>query len=117
MIGRYLIVTMAFVFGAAMPLGALTGEAENPAVVRDEDLVVMTVSEDDDDDTNDDSNSGFTSGQNSNDKTNSKHTAVTKDKDRSSGDLTRDKTKDGPGGKKRDWTKNKTNDNSKRDTR
>lgn len=116
MIGRILIAVMAFAFGAALPLGALTGEAEAPAVKRDEELIVMTVGDDDGgDDTN--TNSGFTSGVDSNDKTNSKHTAVTKDKDRSSGDLTRDKTKDGPGGKKRDWTKNKTNDNTKRDTR
>ncbi|HEX6261284.1 MAG TPA: hypothetical protein VF097_00395 [Actinomycetota bacterium] len=116
MISRILIAVLAFAFGAAMPLSALGGEREE-AVVREEDLWEETAYSLDDDDDTDDSASSFTSGINSNDKTNSRHTPVTRDRDRSRGDLTRDRTKDGPGKSKRDWTKNKTNDRSRNDTR
>ena len=42
---------------------------------------------------------------------------VSRDRDRSRGDLTRDRTKDGPGGSKRDWSGGNTNDRSRNDTR
>ena len=44
-------------------------------------------------------------------------TPVTKDTDRSVDDLTKDRTKDGPGGKKRDWSRHNTNDGSRNDSR
>jgi hypothetical protein len=65
----------------------------------------------------DDTDSGFTSGADSNDRTNSRHTNVTRDKDRSRGDLTRDRTKDGPGGPTRDRSRHQTNDRSRNDSR
>ncbi|WP_166140799.1 hypothetical protein [Nocardioides ochotonae] len=50
------------------------------------------------------------------DNTNSRVTAVSRDRDRSRGDLTKDWTRDG-GDKTRDRTKNSTNDRSRNDTR
>ena len=41
---------------------------------------------------------------------------MSRDRDRSRGDKTRDWTKDGKG-KRRDWSANKTNDRSRNDTR
>lgn len=52
----------------------------------------------------------------SRDKTNSRVTPVSRDRDKSRGDLTRDWTMDG-GDRTRDWTANSTNDRSKHDTR
>ena len=52
----------------------------------------------------------------SNDGTNSRVTPVSRDKDRSRGDLTKDWTRDG-GDRTRDWSRNTTNDKSRNDTR
>lgn len=60
--------------------------------------------------------SGFTSGVNSNDNTNSRHTAVSRDRDKSRGDKTKDWTRDG-GDRTRDHSANRTNDRSRNDTR
>jgi hypothetical protein len=85
--------------------------------------------EDDGDDTDDDATDGNTgdvntddpTGEdgptNSNDATNSVRTAVSRDEDVSRAGLTRDRTMDGPGGMKRDWSDNRTNDASVGDTR
>lgn len=101
---------------------------------RDDDRadVVSTVDDDDDDDTNrtngdatntvnGDSNNtnntaGDTSGVASNDNTNSRVTGISRDRDISQGDRTRDWTRDG-GDKTRDTTANATNDKSRNDTR
>lgn len=109
----------------ALPLTSAT--AEDTAVKRDEDTPdVVLVADEDDDDTvdrvaatrsRDSSRSRNTSGVDSNDGTNSRHTAVSRDRDRSRGDKTKDQTLDGPGGKKRDWSANRTNDRSRNDTR
>ncbi len=48
--------------------------------------------------------------------TNSRFTAVSRDRDRSRSDKTRDWTRDG-GDRTRDWSANKTNDKSRADTR
>lgn len=69
------------------------------------------------DDTNNSGSGGFTSGQDSNDGTNSRHTGVTRNTDRSRGDLTRDRTKDGPGASTIDRSRHQTNDGSRHDTR
>lgn len=81
---------------------------------RDEDGVeLVLVGDDDDDDTNDWSRSRET-----NDHTRSNFTKVSRDRDRSRGDKTRDWTRDGKRDhKKRDWSANKTNDRSRNDTR
>ena len=104
-------------------LAAPAKDSEELAAKREEDSIVLVAAEEDDED--DDSNgltgtnsrSGNTSGVNSNDRTNSRHTGVSRDRDRSRGDLTRDRTKDGLGGSKRDWSQNHTNDRSRNDTR
>jgi len=118
------ILTVAVMMGLAGGfLNATPRGSEELAAKREEDSIVLTAEEDDDDDDANsvaggtDSKSGNTSGVNSNDRTNSRHTSVSRDRDRSRGDLTRDRTKDGPGGQKRDWSQNHTNDRSRNDTR
>lgn len=51
------------------------------------------------------------------DDTNSRHTSVSRDRDRSRGDLTTDMTSDGPGRNNVDHSRNHTNDHSRHDTR
>ena len=53
---------------------------------------------------------------NSNDNTGSGKTGVSRDRDNSRGDKTKDWTRDG-GDRTRDWSANKTNDRSRNDTR
>jgi hypothetical protein len=94
--------------------------ADDTAFKRDEDTpdVVLVADEDDDDtaDRGDDTRSRNTSGVNSNDGTNSRHTAVSRDRDRSRGDKTRDFTRDGDD-RTRDRSAGHTNDRSRNDTR
>lgn len=98
---------------------------DDTVLKRDEDTpdVVLVADEDDDDaanrmaGTDTDTHSRNTSGVDSNDATNSRHTAVSRDRDRSWGDKTRDRTRDGAGDRKRDWSANRTNDRSRNDTR
>lgn len=128
MIGRILIAAVALGLALLGPVGgaisaddatASTRDTE-AAIARDEDDggVLAVVEDDDGDDTTggDDSDS-FTSGVDSNDRTDSRVTPVTRDGDRSRGDLTRDRTKDGPGPATRDRTAGSTNDRSRNDTR
>lgn len=85
---------------------------------KDEDASDVLVTDEDDDGDDDNSRSrGFTSGVESNDGTNSRVTSVTRGDDRSRGDLTRDRTTDGPGGPTRDRSRHQTNDRSRHDTR
>ena len=100
---------------------------DGTAIKRDEDTTDVVLVTDEDDDNQLDrmagtnsgggTNSGYTSGVNSNDGTGSGHSAVSRDRDRSRGDLTRDRTRDGAGDRKRDWSGNHTNDRSRNDTR
>jgi hypothetical protein len=107
----------AFGFGGT----AFAGNAGDDVVfVRQEDADGVVALGDDDDDGGDDTGDdtgGITSGVDSNDGTNSWLSAVSRDDDRSRGDLTRDRTKDGPGTSTRDRTANSTNDASRNDTR
>jgi len=105
--------------------------SDDAAFKRNEDTpdVVTTVDDDDDDDSlagrsgADDTSTGgdntsFNSGTgNSNDGTNSRETRVSRDRDLSRDDLTKDRTRDGQGPSKRDWSQNRTNDRSRNDTR
>ena len=127
MFARILITTVAAGLALFGPVGGAIAEEDaktstqdvKAAIARDEDDTgVLEVVEDDDDTTGggDDSDS-FTSGVSSNDGTNSRVTAVSRDTDRSRGDLTRDRTKDGPGAATRDRTAGSTNDGSRHDTR
>jgi hypothetical protein len=123
MIPRGLILVLALAIGLALPLsGVALGhngkEAPQAVLARDEDAAYLVTADDDGDDDDDDSNDGHTdrSGK-SNDRTNSRFTGVSRDRDLSRGDLTRDWTRDGKGGKKRDWSRHHTNDRSRNDTR
>jgi hypothetical protein len=120
MIGRAGMWILMLAIAAGVPLGATAafGSDDTAAVLRRDDDASEVTAVDDDDNANDThSRSGFTSGVDSNDRTGSGHTAVSWDKDRSAGDKTRDRTRDGAGGPKRDWTGGKTNDQSRRDSR
>ena len=66
--------------------------------------------------TNDQSRNDSRASRNTGDNTRSNYTAVSRDRDISRADKTRDWTRDG-GNKKRDWSANKTNDRSRNDTR
>ena len=127
MIGRILIGLLATVI-VWFPAGPLrAGDAtDDTALRREEDMQEVVVTDDDDD--GDDSVSAATdadagvSGDTGNtgrsrDRTGSRETAVSLGDDESQGDLTRDRTRDGRGGLKRDWSGNHTNDASRNDTR
>ncbi|HVM34804.1 MAG TPA: hypothetical protein VM784_05615 [Actinomycetota bacterium] len=119
MLGRTSVAALA-ISVIASPAAALAVEEERSEIVlrREDDTAEVVVAEDDGDDfTGDTGNSGQTSGVDSNDATGSGHTGVSRDRDRSVGDKTRDWTKDGSGDRKRDWSGGHTNDNSRHDTR
>jgi hypothetical protein len=131
MFGRIVTFFLAAVFAVLGPIGLVFASEEamqsEAVLARDEDgieeLATRELGDDDTDtggggdtDTGGGTNS-FTSGVNSNDGTNSRVTPVTRDRDRSRGDLTRDRTHDGPGGPTRDHSRGHTNDNSRNDTR
>lgn len=120
----------AVAVGMVGATGSLSSAADpavgaDQAVVKREDQVaeLVLVSDDDDDDSNDDSNSGVSkttvgtgSSRSRADGTNSRYTAVSRDRDLSRGDKTKDWTRDG-GSRTRDLTPNLTNDKSRNDTR
>ena len=89
---------------------------------REDDAVeLVLVADDDDDDTNDDTDGGGDAPNTgasaaTGDGTRSNFTGVSRDRDASRGDKTRDWTRDG-GDNTRDRTANQTNDRSRNDTR
>ncbi|RYU09488.1 hypothetical protein [Nocardioides iriomotensis] len=102
---------------------------DNPAFLKREDKVgsLVLVADDDDDDDNGDTRTrtrtgdgtgtqGTGSSRSRADGTSSRYSKVSRDADRSRGDLTRDWTRDG-GDRTRDLTPNLTNDRSRNDTR
>jgi hypothetical protein len=128
MIGRIATMTLAGAVAVFGPVGAAIASADGPSREQvvfkrdedDEEISTPFARGDDDDDTDTDGGGGgtsFTSGVDSRDGTDSRVTSVSRDRDRSRGDLTRDRTKDGPGTSTRDRTPNRTNDRSKHDTR
>ncbi|MGZ5418350.1 MAG: hypothetical protein ACXWDI_14345 [Nocardioides sp.] len=115
----------AVTLGVVGMTGATAAAADQDAYVKREDNAtsLVLVADDDDDDTNDDTDSGVsksTAGTGSSvsraDGTNSRYTKVSRDRDRSRGDKTKDWTRDG-GDRTRDLTPNLTNDKSRNDTR
>ncbi|MGH3360859.1 MAG: hypothetical protein ACRDOM_00240 [Nocardioides sp.] len=109
-----------------LSLPGVTTWADDQAVKRDEDTPeLVLVDDDDDDDTN--SRSGTNTGNTNtgtatrsgdqNDPTRSNFTNVSRDGEPSRWDKTRDRTRDGAGASKRDWSGNGTNDRSRNDTR
>jgi hypothetical protein len=115
----------------ALGLGLLSTSSASATgadlVKREEGRVDLVLVDDlDDDDTNDrgDTSTGGGGGstftghsQSTNDGTNSRFTAVSRDRDYSRSDKTRDWTRDGSGDRKRDWSAGRTNDRSRNDTR
>ncbi len=109
----------------ALPISSAFA-ADNVTVKRNDDDTPELVAVADDDEmdagafkaelTNTNTKSRFTSGVDSNDGTNSRHTAVSRDRDKSRGDKTKDWTRDG-GDRTRDHSANRTNDRSRNDTR
>ena len=91
------------------------------ALKRDDDSVELVLVADDDGDdtngnTNDDDTNDDTRSRETNDNTRSNFTGVSRDRDNSRGDKTRDWTRDG-GDRTRDKSANQTNDRSRNDTR
>lgn len=114
----------------ALPGATVAASFDEGAAVKREDGVteLVLVDDDDDDDTADDSVdsadsvasadtfTGFS--RSTNDRTRSNFTKVSRDRDISRSDKTRDWTRDGKNDrKKRDWTADSTNDRSRNDTR
>jgi hypothetical protein len=119
-------------------VGAANANDDDQAYAkRDDHASEWVVVADDDDDGGDDdyglkgTNTGTNTGTNANtgtrhsredsgrsgDRTGSNRTAVSRDRDHSWGDKSRDWTHDGPGGGTRDFSANLTNDHSRNDTR
>ncbi|WP_109507234.1 hypothetical protein [Nocardioides speluncae] len=100
----------------ALPATTATN-ADDPFAKREEDAPeLVLVDDDDDDDTNSPSNTG--SSRSRTDNTNSVFTKVSRDRDFSRGDRTKDWTRDGKDSRvKRDWSNRQTNDRSRNDTR
>jgi hypothetical protein len=120
----FVVVAGLATFGVGAVALAEPEVGEDAAFAREEDAEGVIVSDDDDDlggGTGTNGGTGntnsATSGQNSNDNTNSAHTPRSNDQDASRGDLTRDRTKDGPGTSTRDRSANQTNDGTINDTR
>ncbi len=109
------VLALAGSVGAGLlTLGTTSANAAGDDVAvykRELDSVSWVADDDDDDDDTSRSRSRV-----SNDSTNSRKTGVTRDRDRSRGDLTRDWTRDG-GDRTKDKSRNHTNDRSRNDTR
>ncbi|MPZ59966.1 MAG: hypothetical protein GEU93_01465 [Propionibacteriales bacterium] len=114
------VAALAGVFGLGLLVTGLTattttaGADDKVYAKRDDEVTEVELVSDDDDD--DDSNS-WSRSRRSRDNTNSRHTPVSRDRDLSRGDLTRDWTRDGKGDRKRDWSRFHTKDRSRNDTR
>lgn len=118
---------LAGVVGAglmALPGTTVVAGVDDQAAIKREDSATELVLVSDDDDDADDTNTGADTGTNTgvsrstNDGTRSNFTKVSRDRDLSRSDKTKDFTFDGPGDTRtRDWTANRTNDRSRNDTR
>jgi len=101
----------------AMQAPTVTTSAADDAAKREDDQVELVLVDDDDDDDSRD-RSRFTGvSRSTRDGTRSNVTRVSRDRDRSRSDKTRDRTYDGVGGLKRDWSGGRTNDRSRNDSR
>jgi hypothetical protein len=107
----------------AIPGATVAAPSDGAFLKRDEDVSeVVLVADDDDDDTNDKSRTQDTRSRNTGasrstrDHTRSNFTKMSRDRDLSRGDKTRDWTRDG-GDRTRDHSQNRTNDRSRNDTR
>jgi hypothetical protein len=111
-------------FGLIATSSPVVSSTPDEAAKREDDAPsLVLVSDDDDDDTSDGyddtrTNSPSYTGQSrdTRDNTNSRVSSVSRDRDHSRGDRTRDWTRDG-GDRTRDKSANQTNDRSRNDTR
>jgi len=95
-----------------------TASVDDEFAKREDDTPeLVLVADDDDADSNDDTSRFTGYSRSTNDGTRSNFTRVSRDRDLSRSDKTRDKTYDGVGGLKRDWSGGRTNDNSRNDSR
>lgn len=103
----------------SFPATTVAANIGDDAVSKREDGVTeLVLVDDDDDDSNDNTGSRFTGfSASTGDNTRSNFTAVSRDRDLSRSDKTRDWTRDGAGDRKRDWSQNRTNDRSRNDSR
>ena len=106
----------------AFPGTTIAADVNDDAVTKREEGVteLVLVDDVDDDDTNGGTNTGTNTGtsRSTGDNTRSNFTRVSRDRDRSRSDNTRDWTHDGLGDTRtRDWSDNRTNDRSRNDTR
>lgn len=113
---------LAGVLGAGlMSFSGTTVSADgNDAYIKREEAAteLVLVDDDDDADSNNNSRSRFTGfSRATGDNTRSNFTRVSRDRDLSRSDKTRDRTLDGPGDRTRDWSGNRTNDRSRNDSR
>ena len=128
---KKLIPTALLGMAAATAIGLIgmqapavhAGPADEALKREDGAVELVLVADDDDDDTSDDTDDGGDDGdtnsrsRETNDNTSSNFTGISRDRDSSRGDKTRDWTNDGAGDKQRDWSANNTNDRSRNDTR
>lgn len=122
--------TVATLAAGVLGVGALAvgstaaADESDPTAKREENVsVVLTADDDGDDDTNTGNTGGTGTGSVnrdgsgvSRDGTGSRYTGVSRDRDQSRGDRTKDWTRDG-GDRTRDFSQNRTNDGSRNDTR
>jgi hypothetical protein len=104
----------------ALPGTTVAASVDEEAAIKREDSAteLVLVSDDDDDDDTGNTNTNTGASRSTNDGTRSNFTAVSRDRDLSRSDKTKDFTFDGPGDTRtRDWTANRTNDRSRNDTR
>lgn len=113
------VIALAGIVGAGLLAWPALGPSMADGYLKRDEQEVDLVLVDDDDDGNDDSRSRFTGfSAPTGDNTRSNFTKVSRDRDLSRSDKTRDWTRDGKGDqKKRDWSANKTNDRSRNDSR
>lgn len=104
----------------ALPGTTVAASVDEEAAIKREDSAteLVLVSDDDDDDDTGNTNTNTGASLSTNDGTRSNFTAVSRDRDLSRSDKTKDFTFDGPGDTRtRDLTANHTNDRSRNDTR
>lgn len=104
----------------ALPGTTVAASVDEEAAIKREDSAteLVLVSDDDDDDDTGNTNTNTGASLSTNDGTRSNFTAVSRDRDLSRSDKTKDFTFDGPGDTRtRDLTANRTNDRSRNDTR
>jgi len=114
---RAFIASVAGIFGLGLFAAAGTAAADQYGK-RDDDVreIALVADDDDGDNTNSRNTRNSRNSRFTNDRTRSNFSRVSRDRDHSRGDLTRDWTRDG-GDRTRDFSRNLTNDRSRNDTR